>query len=83
MAKLQDDYIAAPDMLVVDGFIGNDPEFRVPAAALSSRSANANIAGMQQQLYFRRRRRRTGFEPELHRHLHAESRRPRAIRTTG
>ena len=31
MAKLQNDYIRTRDMLVVDGFIGNDPQFRVPA----------------------------------------------------
>ena len=38
-------------MLVVDGYIGNDPEFRTPAR-LYIEAANANIAGMQQQLYF-------------------------------
>ena len=35
----------------VDGYIGNDPEFRT-AARLYIEAANANIAGMQQQLYF-------------------------------
>ena len=38
-------------MVVVDGYIGNDPEFRTPAR-LYIEAANANIAGMQQQLYF-------------------------------
>src|SRR6266516_1050903 len=38
-------------MVVVDGYIGSDPEFRV-AARLYIEAANANIAGMQQQLYF-------------------------------
>ena len=28
IAKLQDDYIRTRDMLVIEGFIGNDPEFR-------------------------------------------------------
>src|SRR3954471_14967960 len=51
IAKLQDDYIAGQDMLVVDGFIGDDPEFRT-AARLYIEEANANIAGMQKQLYF-------------------------------
>src|SRR5881275_1934511 len=51
IAKLQDEYIAGRDMIVVDGFIGNDPEFRTPAR-LYIEAANANIAGMQQQLYF-------------------------------
>jgi len=51
IAKLQDDYIAGRDMIVVDGYIGNDPDFRTPAR-LYIEEANANIAGMQQQLYF-------------------------------
>ena len=36
---------------MVDGYIGNDAEFRTPAR-LYIEAANANIAGMQQQLYF-------------------------------
>src|SRR6185369_6926515 len=51
MAKLQNDYIRTRDMLVVDGYIGNDPQFRV-AARLIIEKANANIAGMQQHLYY-------------------------------
>jgi len=51
MAKLQNDYIRTRDMLVVDGFIGNDPQFRV-AARLIIEKANANIAGMQQHLFY-------------------------------
>src|SRR4051794_13126740 len=50
-AQLQDEYIAEQEMIVVDGYIGNDPEFRTPAR-LYIEAANANIAGMQQQLYF-------------------------------
>ena len=38
-------------MIVVDGYIGDDPEFRT-AARLYIEEANANIAGMQKQLYF-------------------------------
>jgi phosphoenolpyruvate carboxykinase (ATP) len=61
-ADRQDQYIAEQEMVVVDGYIGNDPEFRT-ATRLYVEAANANIAGMQQQLYF-------GppddeFEPEL------------------
>jgi phosphoenolpyruvate carboxykinase (ATP) len=63
IAQLQDDFIAGRDMLVVDGFIGNDPEFRT-AARLYIEAANANIAGMQKQLYFEVDD-RDGFEPEL------------------
>src|SRR6266516_1238910 len=50
-AELQDEYIAGREMIVVDGYIGSDPEMRV-AARLYIEAANANIAGMQQQLYF-------------------------------
>jgi phosphoenolpyruvate carboxykinase (ATP) len=48
---LQDEYIAGQEMVVIDGYIGNNPEFRTPAR-LFIEVANANIAGMQQQLYF-------------------------------
>src|SRR6266508_3033447 len=50
-AEAQDAYIAEQDMIVIDGYIGNDPEFRT-AARLYIEGANANIAAMQQQLYF-------------------------------
>src|SRR5215218_11429063 len=50
-AELQDAYIADQEMVVIDGYIGNDPDFRTPAR-LYIEAANANIAGMQQQLYF-------------------------------
>lgn len=48
---LQDAYIAETKMLIVEGFIGNDPDYRVPAR-LYIEAANANIAGMQRQLFF-------------------------------
>ncbi len=51
MAALQDAYIEQQDMLVIDGYIGNDPQFRV-AARLVIEKANANVAGMQQFLYY-------------------------------
>ncbi|HKG43501.1 MAG TPA: phosphoenolpyruvate carboxykinase [Gaiellaceae bacterium] len=50
-AERQDAYIADQEMVVIDGYIGNDAEFRT-AARLYIEAANANIAGMQQQLYF-------------------------------
>ncbi len=61
IAKLQDDYIADRDMVVIDGYIGNDPQMRT-AARLTIERANANIAGMQQKLYFPR----DPGEPEVH-----------------
>src|SRR5881396_1783366 len=51
VAKLQNDYIGACEMVLVDGFIGNDSEFRVPARLIIERS-NANVAGMQKHLYY-------------------------------
>jgi phosphoenolpyruvate carboxykinase (ATP) len=51
IAQLQDDYIAGQEMVVLDGYIGSDPAFRT-RARLVIESANANIAGMQQQLYY-------------------------------
>jgi len=53
VAALQDAYIARRDMLLVEGFIGSHPATRTPAR-LFVEKANANIAGMQQQLYFER-----------------------------
>ena len=61
-ADRQDQYIAEQEMVVVDGYIGNDPEFRT-ATRLYVEAANANIAGMQQQLYFGPPE--DEFEPEL------------------
>jgi phosphoenolpyruvate carboxykinase (ATP) len=51
VARLQNDFIATRDMLVIEGYIGNDPEFRV-AARLVIEKANANIAAMQDILYY-------------------------------
>jgi len=61
-AESQDKYIAEQEMVVVDGYIGNDPEFRT-ATRLYVEAANANIAGMQQQLYYGPPE--DEFEPEL------------------
>jgi phosphoenolpyruvate carboxykinase (ATP) len=63
IARLQDEYIAGRDMIVLDGYVGNDPDFRT-AARLYVEESNANIAGMQAQLYFPAGD-RDGFEPEL------------------
>jgi phosphoenolpyruvate carboxykinase (ATP) len=53
IAKMQDDYLRDQEVVVIDGYIGNDPEFRT-RARLTIEKANANIAGMQQKLYFPR-----------------------------
>ncbi len=51
VAELQAAYIADQAMIVIDGYIGNDPAYR-SRARLYIEEANANIAGMQQHLYF-------------------------------
>ena len=62
IAALQDEYITGRDMLMVDGYIGDDPEFRT-AARLYVEASNANIAGMQRQLFFDADA--DGHQPEL------------------
>ena len=65
VSRLQDDYIKTRDMLVVEGFIGNDPEFRTPARLIIEK-ANANIAGMQDILYYPATEAElAGFEPSV------------------
>jgi phosphoenolpyruvate carboxykinase (ATP) len=51
LADLQDTYIGGQSMLTVDGWIGWDERYRVPAR-LYIETAYANIAAMQDQLYF-------------------------------
>jgi phosphoenolpyruvate carboxykinase (ATP) len=51
VAAVQDAYVAGQPMVVIDGYIGNDPDQR-SRVRLYIEEANANIAGMQQQLYF-------------------------------
>ena len=76
-------------MVVIDGYIGNDPEFRTPAR-LYIEAANANIAGdaAAALLRSRRRRPRAGADRRLHAEPEgrglprrpADRRRPRAGR---
>jgi phosphoenolpyruvate carboxykinase (ATP) len=51
VSRLQNDYIRSCEMIIVDGFIGNDREFRVATRLIIERS-NANVAGMQKHLYY-------------------------------
>jgi phosphoenolpyruvate carboxykinase (ATP) len=60
ISALQDEYIGGQEMVVVDGTIGNVPGFRTPARLIIEK-ANANIAGMQQKLYYPAQ----GDEPEV------------------
>jgi phosphoenolpyruvate carboxykinase (ATP) len=51
VAAIQDAYITGCHMVVVDGYIGPDPAFRTKARLIIE-AANANVAGMQKQLYY-------------------------------
>ena len=51
IAADQDAYLRTVNVVVVDGYIGSHPEFRT-RARLIMESANANVAGMQKQLYY-------------------------------
>jgi phosphoenolpyruvate carboxykinase (ATP) len=51
VAARQDEYISDCHMVVVDGYIGSDPAFRTKARLIIE-AANANVAGMQKQLYY-------------------------------
>ena len=64
VARLQDEYIARTAMIVLDGYIGNEPDHR-SRARLYIEEANANIAGMQRQLYFEPDSSGEDWEPEL------------------
>ncbi|MGZ8599500.1 MAG: phosphoenolpyruvate carboxykinase [Actinomycetota bacterium] len=61
IARLQDDYLRDREVVVIDGYIGNDPDFRTSARLLIEK-ANSNVAGMQQKLYFPRE---DAGEPEV------------------
>jgi len=65
ISRLQNDYIRDARMVLVDGYIGNDADFRVPARLIIEQS-NANIAGMQQHLYYQATEEELEtFEPRL------------------
>lgn len=52
-ASKQDAFIADKDMILIEGYIGPDPSFRTGCRLYMERT-QANIAAMQQQLYFPR-----------------------------
>ena len=53
IARAQDEHMAGREMVVIDGYIGNVEGFRTRARLTVDR-ANANIAGMQQKLFYPR-----------------------------
>lgn len=52
-AAKQDAYIADQDMVLIEGYVGPDEEFRT-GTRLYMEKAHANVPAMQQQLYFER-----------------------------
>ena len=60
-ASLQDAYIVDKEMVLVEGYIGTDHDFRT-GCRLFIEKTQSNIAAMQQQLYFPRD---DDWEPEL------------------
>jgi len=65
IAGVQDDHMASREMVVVDGYIGNVEGFRTRARLTIDR-ANANIAGMQQKLFYPRDGDGGEWDPEVH-----------------
>jgi phosphoenolpyruvate carboxykinase (ATP) len=61
-AKIQDDYIRGQEMVMVDGYIGNESKFLTPARLIIE-ARNANVAGMQDLLYYPLNGRR--LQPEI------------------
>jgi phosphoenolpyruvate carboxykinase (ATP) len=61
VARAQDEYLRDHDVIQIDGWIGNDPTLRT-RARLVMEARYANVAGMQQKLYFARD---DGEEPEI------------------
>jgi phosphoenolpyruvate carboxykinase (ATP) len=64
LAAMQEEYIAEKEMLVIDGYIGNDENFRT-AARLVIEKHNANVAGMQKILYYPADDAGEDFDPEV------------------
>ena len=64
IAELQEAHLRDRELLVVDGYIGNDPGFWVPARLIVD-SANANVAGMQEHLLFPGPGLGPGFTPRV------------------
>lgn len=60
-AKRQDEYIAEQDMILIEGYIGPDREFRT-GCQLYIEASQPNIAAMQAQLYFPKD---SSWEPEF------------------
>ncbi len=64
VAERQEEYLRSRDVVIIDGYICNDPLFSSPAR-LVIEEAWANIAGMQDHLFFKPARIGDDFEPRF------------------
>ncbi|HVB53643.1 MAG TPA: phosphoenolpyruvate carboxykinase [Candidatus Acidoferrales bacterium] len=64
VARLQEEYLLNQDVIVIDGYVNNDPEFRSPVR-LVIEEAGANIAGMQDHLLFKDEQAGEDFRPDF------------------
>ncbi len=64
VARLQEEYLRDQRVIVIDGYVNNDPEFRSPVR-LVIEEAGANIAGMQDHLLFKDEQIDGDFRPEF------------------
>jgi len=65
IAQLQNEYMKGREMIVIDGYIGNDPEFRVKARLIVEPNG-ANMAAMQKTMYYPLEEyENENFEPEV------------------
>ncbi|MGB9483103.1 MAG: phosphoenolpyruvate carboxykinase [Candidatus Dormiibacterota bacterium] len=64
VARLQEEYLLGQDVIVIDGYVNNDPEFRSPVR-LVIEEAGANIAGMQDHLLFKDEQLGEEFHPDF------------------
>ncbi|HEY6537766.1 MAG TPA: phosphoenolpyruvate carboxykinase [Candidatus Dormibacteraeota bacterium] len=64
VAQLQEDYLREQAVIVIDGYVNNDPAFRSPVR-LVIEEAGANIAGMQDHLLFKDTEPDAAFRPEF------------------
>ena len=64
VASVQNEYIRDKEMVVIDGYIGNDPDFRVKARLIIE-VAGANVAAMQKTLYYPLEKYSDEYDPEI------------------
>ena len=68
IAQIQDDYIAGREMLVIDGYIGDAPEFRTPARLYIEEGERQHRRDAEAALLRRRLRGRLRARAYGHRH---------------